>query len=50
MTGEFAEGRSKERGHNPSPCPSPYGRGDGAARSERYSGVPSPWGEGQDEG
>ena len=32
------------RGHYPSSCPSPPGRGDGVARSERYSGVPSPCG------
>ena len=44
-------------GHNPSPCPSPPGRGNPAARSARSFrsctvAAPSllPWGEGQDEG
>ena len=33
-------------GSHPSPCPSPYGRGDVVARSSPYSGVPSPSGRG----
>ena len=35
-------------GHNPSPCPSPHGRGDGVATLVQASLLP--WGEGQDEG
>ncbi len=35
-------GRVYDRRSLPSPCPSPPGRGDGVARSQRCSGVPSP--------